>query len=162
MHVRKSIKSATNVVLNISATAQDLEPIKKHVLGHFVNKVKVPGFREGKAPLALIEKNVDQKAFLDEFLEHAINELYRKALEQEKLRAIAMPQVQMKRFVPYSDLEFEADVETVGEMKLPDYKKIKLAKKPVIVAATDINEVLGSLRKRMAERVDVTRAAKKR
>lgn len=160
MHVSKSIKSATNVVLNVSATGVELEPIKKHVLGHFVDKVKIPGFRTGKAPLPMVEKNVDQKAFLDEFLEHAINDFYRKAVEQEKLRPIAQPKVQVKKFVPYSDLEFEADIEAVGEMKLPDYRKMKLAKKSVSVTAKDVNEVIESLKKRMAQRMDVDRAAK--
>jgi trigger factor len=66
----------------------------------------------------------------------------------------------MKKFVPYTTLEFEADVETIGEVKLAGYKTIKHAKQPVTVTAKDIIEVLENLKMRMAERVEVKRPAK--
>lgn len=160
MHVTRESKNPTQSHLVITATAEDLAPIKNHVLGHFRKSVKVPGFRPGKAPASLIEKHVDQKAFLDEFMEHALNDLYRKAIQQENLRPIAAPQVQIKKFVPFAELEFEADVETIGEVKLANYKAIKVAKKPVNVPAKEINDVLANLQKRLAERVAVDRAAK--
>jgi trigger factor len=160
MHVTKEQKTPTQNHLIITATAEDLEPVKNHVLGHFRKKVKVPGFRPGKAPVALIEKNVDQKALLDEFLEHALNDLYRQAINQEKLRPVAPPNVELKKFVPYTSLEFHADVETIGEIKLANYKTIKVTKKPVAVSAKDVNDVIANLQKRMAERKDVERPAK--
>jgi trigger factor len=160
MHIAREQKTPTKCHLTITAAAVDLEPIKNHVLGHFKKKVSVPGFRPGKAPLSLIEKNVDQRALSDEFLEHAVNDLYRSAIEQQKLRPIAPPQVQLKKFVPFNTLEFEAEVETVGEIKLANYKIIKLAKKPVTISAADVNDVIANLQKRTAERVEVKRAAK--
>jgi trigger factor len=137
-----------------------LEPIKIHVLSHFRKNVKVPGFRAGKAPAALVEKHVDQKLLLDEFMEHAINELYRQAVNQERLRPVSQPQVTLKKFVPFTELEFEADLETIGEVKLANYKTIKIAKKLVSVTAKEVNAVIGDLQKRMAERVEVKQAAK--
>jgi trigger factor len=62
--------------------------------------------------------------------------------------------------VPFETLEIEAEVEVVGEVKLPDYKKIKLAQKPVSVTAKDVDEVLANLRTRAAGKKAVTRAAK--
>jgi trigger factor len=160
MHVTKEQKTPTKSHLVITATSEDLLPIKQHVLGHFKKSVRVQGFRPGKAPLSLIEKNVDQKAFTDEFMEHALNDIYRKALEQEKIRPVAQPNVELKKFVPYSDLEFHADVETIGEIKLANYKAMKLAKKPVTITAKDVSEVIANLQKRMAERSEVKRVAK--
>jgi trigger factor len=160
MHVLREQKTPTKSHLTVSAVAADMEPIKKHVLGHFRKNVRVPGFRTGKAPLSLIEKHVDQRALADEFLEHAVNDLYRNALEQEKMRPVAPPQVELKKFVPFTTLEFEADVETIGEIKLTNYKIIKLAKKPVSITAADVSEVIANLQKRTAERVEVKRAAK--
>jgi trigger factor len=160
MQVARNSKSATQTNLTIRALSEDLEPIKIHVLSHFRKNVKVPGFRAGKAPAALVEKHVDQKLLLDEFMEHAINELYRQAVNQERLRPVSQPQVTLKKFVPFTELEFEADLETIGEVKLANYKTIKVAKKPVSVTAKEVNAVIGDLQKRMAERVEVKRAAK--
>src|SRR3954462_13548670 len=117
MHVEKEQKTSTESHLIITATSEDLEPIKRHVLGHFKKSVRVPGFRAGKAPLSLIEKNVDHRALSDEFLEHAVNDIYRKAIEQEKLRPIAAPKIELKKFVPFAQLEFHAEVETIGKIK---------------------------------------------
>lgn len=160
MQVTNNSNSPTKISLTIRAESLDLEPIKNHVLGHFVKQVKVPGFRPGKAPAHLIEKNVDQKAFLDEFVEHAINDLYRKAVDHENVRPISPPSVKLKKFVPFSELEFEAEVDTIGQIILPDYKKIKLDKPKITVTAKEVNDVITSLAKRSAERVEVTRAAK--
>lgn len=161
MHVERKNLKPTEVSLTISATTEDLEPVRRHVLGHFIKSVKVPGFRPGKAPLALVEKNVDQKAFADEFIEHALNELYRRALEQERLRPIGSPRVELKKFVPFTLLEFDAVVEVIGDVALPNYKAMKLTKKPVSVTTKDVNEVVDNLRQRMAERKKVERPAKK-
>lgn len=160
MHVTRKSKTSTQNHLVIAASAEDLEPIKKHVLGHFRKSIKVPGFRPGKAPASLIEKHVDQKALLDEFMEHALNELYRRAIDHEKLRPVAQPQVTLKKFVPFTELEFEAEIETIGEVKLGSYKTIKVAKKPVTITAKEVNAVVSDLQKRMAERKEVSRAAK--
>lgn len=160
MKVTKTNDGATKIKLVISADQYDLTPIKDHVLTHFVDKVNVPGFRAGTAPAALIEKYVDQNALNDEFVQHALNDLYGKAVDQEKLRPAAKPEVQLKKFVPYTEMEFEVEIETIGPIELPDYKKIKVAKKPVDVTAKEIDEVLNSLRQQAAMRNDVDRPAK--
>jgi trigger factor len=160
MQITRTDNSPTSVKLLISAGVVELERIKKHVLSHHFSSVKVPGFRAGKAPLNLIEKNVNQQLFLDEFMEHAINELYRQAVEQEKLQPVGQPEVKLKKFVPYTDIEFEATQDVIGEITLPNYKTMKLAKTKPTVNAAQVNEVLQNLCSRSAERVEVARPAR--
>lgn len=160
MQVSRQDKSPTNIILTVEGKTADLEPIRRHVISHFRRSVRVPGFRVGKAPDNLVEQHINQQAFLDEFMEHALNELYRRAVETENIRPISSPEVRLKKFVPYSQLEFEAETEILGPIKLPNYKSLKQAKKKIEVTASDINEVLKSLQTKLAERIDVGRAAK--
>lgn len=160
MHVTKKNLSDTKVSLTLAADVDLLAAEKEKVLREFARTVKIAGFREGKAPLAMVEKAVDQSRLQSEFLEHAINRAYLAALEHEKLRPVAPPQIKITKFVPYNTLEFEAEVEVVGEVKLPDYKKIKLAKDKVSVSAKEVDEVIADLRTREAEKKGVDRAAK--
>lgn len=160
VQVVRQDNSPTNITLTVTGEAADLEPIRRHVLGHFKHTVKVPGFREGKAPLEMVEKYANQQRVMDEFMEHALNELYRRAIDEEQIRPVSAPQVKLKKFVPYTQLEFEAETEIIGTIKLPDYKKIKLAKPKVEVTVKDVNEVIKSLQSRLAEREAVERAAK--
>ena len=160
MQITKTAKTPTELNIRIEADARDLEPIKKHVLSHFADQVKIPGFRPGKAPANVIEKHVDPKALQDQFLEHALNDLYRKAIQTQDIRPVGEPQVQIKKFVPFTTLEFEVETEALGQIIIADYKKIKLAKPKVSVTAKDVDEVVKSLRERMAERKAVDRVAK--
>jgi trigger factor len=160
MRVVRQDNSPTNILLTVTGEAADLEPIKRHVLGHFKNSVRVPGFREGKAPLEMVERYANRERVLDEFMEHALNELYRRAVDQEQIRPLSTPNVRMKKFVPYTELEFEAETEILGPVKLPNYKTIKLSKKSPAVTAKDVDEVIKSLQTRLAVRTGVERPAK--
>lgn len=160
MHVTKKYSSDTKVTLTLVADAALLEAEKQKVLREFASAVKIQGFREGKAPLNMVEKSVGPNRLQSEFLEHAINRLYLAALDHEKLRPVTQPEVKITKFVPFETLEIEAEVQVVGEVKLADYKKIKLAKDKVTVEAKEVDEVIANLRTREAEKQDVDRAAK--
>lgn len=162
MQVTKKNLSETKVKLTLVADAGLLEEEKQKVLREFARSVKIAGFREGKAPLNMVEKSVDPNRLNSEFLEHAVNRLYLNALDHESLRPVAPPQVNITKFVPFDTLEVEAEVEVVGEVKLPDYKQIKLAKEKIAVDAKEVDEVIANLRTREAEKKDVTRAAKEK
>ena len=160
MQIVKTQNSPTEVSLKVTAGEAELEPIKNHVLESHFADVKIPGFRGGRAPLALIEKHVNQELFSNEFVEHAVNDLYRKAVEQEKLRPVGQPQIELKKFVPYTTLEFDITQEVIGPVKLPNYKAVKLAKPKVSITAEEVNNVLKNLQTQMAERKAVERPAK--
>ncbi len=160
MQITRKNLTPTNVKLTIVADADMLAATKQHVLKELRPGLKVPGFRAGKVPLELVEKNVDNASLQSQFLDHIINDLYGAALRQEKLRPVNQPQVNITKFVPFDALDVEVEVEVVGEITLPDYKKIRVPKKAVKVDAKDIDEVLTNLRSRAAEKSEVTRAAK--
>lgn len=160
MQVKRTHPTDTEAVLNIIATGQELDGIKQHTLGHFRNRVKIAGFREGKAPLDLIEKNIDSAALQSEFLEEAINQLYVQAVQSEKLRPVSNPEVNITKFVPYTTLEFEVKVSVIGEIKIPDYKKVRKTKPEIKVTADEVKDVIKNLQTRAAEKKDVDRAAK--
>jgi trigger factor len=159
MKAEKTDLGLTKVKLVVKADAADMEPVRNHVLAHFRHQVQVPGFRAGTAPLSMVEKSVDQKRLIDEFMEHALNQFYTQAIKHYDLRPVGNPNVQLKKFVPFSELEFEIETETIGNVNLPDYKKIKIDKKKAAVTAEDVNEVIDSLRQRLAERQEVKRPA---
>jgi trigger factor len=160
MQIKREQLSPTTIKLNIVADQAFLDAAKQAVLGKLARDAKVPGFRPGKAPASLVEKHLDQAALQSEFIDQAVNQLYGAAVGQEKLRPVAPPQIVLTKFVPYTTLEFTAEVEAVGDIKLADYTKLKLAPKKVEVTAKDINSVLDNLRQRAAAKVEVTRAAK--
>lgn len=160
MQVTQKNLSETKVQLTITADAEILAGAKKEAVAHVAKGLKLQGFREGKAPASLVEKSVDPATLQSEFLDIAMNRLYVQALEDNKLRPVAQPQVSVKKFVPFDTLEMEIEVEVVGAVKLADYKKVKLEKPTTKVTAKEIDEVIENLVTREAEKKDVDRAAK--
>lgn len=160
MQVKKSFPEETRAHLTITASEADLNPVKQHVLKRLQQQIKVPGFRAGNVPPGLVEKHVDSAALQNEFLEEAINHLYASAANQLMLKAVSQPQVSIKKFVPFTELEFDVETDVVGEIKLADYKNLKKSKPKAEVTPKDISEVLKSLQTRAAERKEVSRASK--
>lgn len=160
MHISRTNPTDTEALLVITASEADLSPIKQLVLKKLAKNMKLAGFRQGNIPLNLVEKNLDQQAFQSEFLDEALNKLYGAALERENLRPVDNPQVELKKFVPFTTVEFTATVAVIGKIKLTDYTKIKLPKTKVVITDKEVKDVIASLQQRMAERKAVTRPAK--
>ena len=161
MQVSTTYPTDTTIKLTITGDKETLDSVKAHVVKELSARVgSVPGFRKGKVPAALAEKQLDQNLLQSEFLEHAINELYGRAAEQERLRIAGQPSVSITKFVPYDTLELEVTVDVIGKVELADYKKIKLEKPKVSVTAKDVDEVIDNLRSRTGEKHEVDRAAK--
>lgn len=161
MQINREQIEPTKVKLSILAEQKELDKVKQHVVRDLSKNVKVPGFRAGKAPANLIEKQIDPSVLQSEFVDHAINDLYGDAIDQTGLRPVSQPQISIKKYVPFSTLEFTVEVEAVGEIKLPDYQKIKLEFKPIEVTSDEINKVVNNLRERAAVKKEVSRAIKK-
>ncbi|HEX7368199.1 MAG TPA: trigger factor [Candidatus Saccharimonadales bacterium] len=160
MQVTKQQVSPTSVTLTVAADAAAMKEVKERVLRDLSKNVRLQGFRAGKAPLSVVEKNIDQQVFQNEFLDRMLNRLYAAAVDEQKLRPVAQPKVSITKFVPFTTLEVTLELQVVGDITLPDYTKFHLVPKKVTVGAKDVDEVLDNLRSRAADTADVTRAAK--
>lgn len=160
MQTLKNQISPTKVEVAVEADQAFLDKVKGHVLGDFARNVNVAGFRKGHAPKNIVEKHADPASLQNEFLQHAVNDLYIEAISTEKLRPVGNPEINVTKFVPFSTLEFKATVEVVGKITLPDYKKMKMVKKVDKVTDKDVDSVLDDLRRRDSVKTEVQRTAK--
>ncbi len=157
MQINRDTLTPTRLKLTITADQALLDGVKAEVVTVLGRNLKLQGFRPGKAPKHLIEKQIDQNMLQTEFLEQAVNRAYVAALQSEKLRPTAQPEISISKFVPFDTLEFTAELDVVGEIKLADYKKIKLAPKPVKITKDQIDAVIADLKGRIADKEDVSR-----
>jgi trigger factor len=158
LRVERPTETQANIV--VAAEIEELDKIKHRVLKKLAPRVKLAGFRAGKAPIELIEKNVDQQLFQSEFIDDAINTLYIAALKDERLRPVGQPKVEITKFVPFTVLEAKYELPVVGKVKLPDYKKYTSKRAEVKVGKKDVDEVISNLQLRAAVKKEVDRAAK--
>ncbi|QHU89480.1 trigger factor [Candidatus Saccharibacteria bacterium oral taxon 955] len=152
--------SDTRVRVTIKVEETELKAAEQVALKKLSKTVKVNGFRKGHVPLEVVKKNVDPNALAQETLENALSRAVAESFIENKLQALERPEVEVKKFVPGESLEFTAEADVLPKVKLGDYKKLKATEKKISVAKKDVDEVVERIRKSMAEKKEVKRAAK--
>ncbi|HSX48016.1 MAG TPA: trigger factor [Candidatus Nanoarchaeia archaeon] len=152
-------KTDTKATLKIRFDQQGLAPFVKKTYDELRPRVKAAGFRPGKAPDNIVERELGAQAIQGEVVEQAVRHSYAQAVAEHELPVVAPPDVQVTKFVPYDELEFTASVEVLPKIEIADFTKFKLAKSEVKVSADEIDQVVEDLRKRMASRNKVERVA---
>jgi trigger factor len=149
------------VKVRVEVPEKSFAPAVEAVYKRWANEIKVPGFRKGKVPRALIDQRVGPEVVREEALRDAIPDLYRAALEAEDVEAIAPPEIEVVEFSAGAPLVFEATVDIRPEIELPDLSKLHVEAPPAEVTDSDIDEQLQALRDRFAELETVGRDARR-
>ena len=152
--------SDVKVELTISLGVEELKAAEQVALTKLAKEVKIEGFRKGKAPLEMVAAQVDQNVLGQEIIENALSKAVAEAFLKEKIQAINRPEVDVKKFIPGTELEFTATSEIMPKVELGDYKNLKVKKEKVSVSQKEINETIDQILKNFAEKKEVKRAAK--
>ena len=91
-------------------------------------RVQIPGFRPGKAPRPLIEKQLGRHRLLDEAMDILLPKVYREALDEQELDPVAQPSVEL---VSHEPLVFKATVPLQPLVDLDDYNSLRLPREKV-------------------------------
>lgn len=118
--IKKLPKS--KVELHVSLPWDEWKGEIAHALEHLAKETKVPGFRPGKAPLAVLEKHLGKETILNEAAEHAVSHSYVQALKQEKLEAIGAPEVRVEKIAENETLAYSAVTAVMPEVKLQSWR----------------------------------------
>ena len=152
--------SDVKVELTISLGVEELKAAEQVALTKLAKEVKIEGFRKGKAPLEMVAAQVDQNVLGQEIIENALSKAVAEAFLKEKIQAINRPEVDVKKFIPGTELEFTATSEIMPKVELGDYKNLKVKKEKVSVGQKEVNETIDQILKNFAEKKEVKRAAK--
>ncbi len=135
-------------------TAGQFDEKVKDRLTEVGQSVKVPGFRPGKVPMAILRQKYG-KSVMGEVLEGAVNEGAQHAVEQNKLRPALQPKVEITKFEDGGDLEFSVAVEVLPEIEVMDLSTLTLEKMVAEIDEAELEEAL----KGLASRRETTEAA---
>jgi len=160
MKIEKTHLSDTEVSLTIALDKTALVEAETQALKQLAPSVSTKGFRKGKVPADVAKKQLDPSVLANRVIELAVNKALFEAFSQEDLNPLDQPKVDITKFVPEQELEFKAVVLVVPEVKLPDYKKLKVKKTVAKVTDKDVNDILARVQKGFATDEPVDRPAK--
>lgn len=140
------------VILQVEVDADHVEHHLQSVLKEMQKKASLPGFREGKAPIELIEKKFMKEAE-EEALKSVIPEAYHQSVAQHKLSPITLPSISEIKFERGKKLTFSAEFERTPDISVKNYKGIRLQKISTEVTPDEVEKGLLSLVDAKAELV---------
>ncbi|MCI0788115.1 MAG: trigger factor [Chloroflexi bacterium] len=143
MNVTKDSVTTTEITLTISMDADDEEPFLNRSYKRVASRVRIPGFRPGKAPRSVIENHLGREALVQEALEFMIPESLDKVLKDEDIKAFMEPQLEVIDMAPVS---FKAVVPLEPIVDLGEFQSIRLQREAVEVTDEQVEHVLEDLR----------------
>lgn len=153
-------KTSGSVTFTITVDEAFINPYKTAVLKRLKKDLKVDGFRPGQAPDHIAIRELGEDRVQAEVLQEVIGMAYANQLREHKdLETLANPEVEIKKFVPYTELEFEATAPLMPEIGF-DYSKLKVKKPEVKITEKQVDDAIEVLRKQMATRVATNKPIK--
>ncbi len=114
-------------------------------------RARIPGFRPGKAPRAVVERYVGREAVYEEALERLLPEAYREAVQQSGIRPISRPRFEDARIEEGKPLRVVARVEVEPEVRLGPYRDLRIPFEEPQVAEEEVQRTLEALRARYSQ-----------
>jgi trigger factor len=150
--------SRKNLVVTLDIAEVDTE--HQAILGEYVRQARLPGFRPGKAPSALVIKRFS-KEIAEEFKQKVVTKAYRGALEKEKLDVLSVVGVDEGKIEQGTAAVITVTVDVRPEFTLPDYTGLPTQIAPADPTDAEIDNVVQALRTESAEFKPAERPAKK-
>lgn len=141
--------------LTFEVSAEDFEKAIDRAYNKNKNKFDIPGFRKGKAPKAIVIKNYTKAIFYDDALNDVLPQAYETALKESGLDVVARPEFDVEEIKDGEPVVFTALVTTRPDVKLGEYKGIKVAKVDYTVTDEDVDKDIESVRARNARLVSI-------
>ena len=142
--------------LTITVSAEEVEKALQAAYLKQRSKISLPGFRKGKVPRQMIEKMYGPEVFYDEAANHMISEAYGKAYDECELKIASQPTIDVVQLEKGKDFIFTAEVAVKPEVKLGEYKGLKVDKVSTRVMQKEVDEEIEKERERNARTVEVT------
>lgn len=155
-----SLKATNNVETNkyeleIEISAEKFEEAIQKAYMREKNKIQIAGFRKGKAPRKLIEREYGEEVFF----EQAVNMIYPAevddAVKESGLEIVSRPEVEVTDLSKAEGVKIKATVYTKPEVEVKDYKGIEVEKDVKTVTDEDVENQANALREKNARMITV-------
>jgi len=159
MQVTREELNPCTVKLTVVCDPEQVKEGYDKALKQISKNIKLPGFRPGNVPKAMIEKLIDQNQWNEEAAENIVRKAYRKAVEQEDLKPDpgTSPAVELVKLEQEEGAcEFNVKVPLSPIVELGDYKGLPVERPSIEVTEEEIEYQIEELRKQRHTREAVT------
>lgn len=150
-------KPGSQVVLSVEVPADQVSKSIEQAYSRLAPRVRIAGFRPGKAPRPMVEREIGWQTLRQEALDLLLPSAYDAALDEAGLDPIDVPRLEIEQFDRGQPMRFRATVSIKPEITLGDYQDIRVPRPNTEIVDKDVDEAIDRLRERFAELHDVER-----
>ena len=163
MNYNYEIKKLPKSQVEISVTIPfaELKPFIDQAVEKLSQQTKIEGFRPGKVPFEILKKRIGEMKILEEGAALAVEKSYIEIATKEKLEPLGSPKIDFEKLAPANDFVYKATVNLIPEVKIGDYKSVKVKEKEIRVSDEDINKIIEEVRNQKANEVLEDKPAEK-
>lgn len=161
MKTTLSREDASTVLLKIEASPEEVAPSIDRAVRDLSQRAKIPGFRKGHVPRKILETHLGAAALREATLEIAVPRLVTEAVKEQELIPLAPPAVDITAYELDDGLAFDARVEVVPEVQLPEAWILTVTRPSAQPTPAELDENVERLRERFATLETVDRPARR-
>jgi len=151
--------SPTRAKLTIEVPFEELSPSLDAAYQQIAKQINVPGFRRGKVPPMVIDRQVGRGAVLDQAINDVLPKAYSDAVREHDLTPLGQPDIEMTKFEDHEAVEFTAEVDVLPSFEVPSYDGLEAQVEDFPVTDADVEEQIQAMRERFGTLSEVERAA---
>ncbi|MFZ4507835.1 MAG: trigger factor [Fimbriimonas sp.] len=157
MQITREELNPCTIKLHVVCTPEQVQSGYDRALKTLAKQVKLPGFRPGHAPKAMVAQMIDRDELKQEAAEVIVNESFRKALDQEAIQidSTTRPGFELK-LLEETACEYVVKVALPPKIELAEYKGLAIDRPKVQVTDAEVDYQLDELRKRKSVRESIT------
>lgn len=162
MKITQNKAKGLNRSFSVVVAADEFKAASDKKLEDLAKKIKLPGFRPGKAPFAVIKQKYEG-AVKGEVAEDLIQKAVAQALNENKIKAANTPKIDKVKLENGKDFEFSIEVEALPEVKVPALEKVNVKKLQAKADKKEVKSAIDNLIKshRRTEKTEEKRPAQK-
>lgn len=149
-------KEKTAVKFSFEVGAEVLETGLAFAYNKHKNEIVLPGFRKGKVPRKIVEKQFGEAFFYEDAINHIFPENYMVAIKELGLDVVSAPTLDIEYIEKGKGVKFVCDVTVKPEVTLGQYKGLEVEKVSAEVTDTDVMLELEKVQRQNARKVEVT------
>lgn len=155
MQVNKKILEKSQVELTIELSVEEFNPFIEKGARKLSEKVKIEGFRPGKAPIEVLKAKIGEMSILEEAAQLAVNKTLDEILAEriDEIKAIGSPSVNVSKLAPNNPFEYKVVLSVLPNIELGKYKELGLKIEKIKVDDKELDRILDELRAMRAKEV---------
>jgi trigger factor len=147
--------------IRVTVPPDELKPFMEKAAQELSQRVKIEGFRPGKASYDVVAKRFGEMAVLEEALPAVVQKFLVEIVAKEKLETVGEPSIDVEKAAPGNEAVFRAKVTLLPKVeKLADVRKIRIEAKDAAISDAEVEKVVSELRKMQSTEREVEREAR--